>query len=68
MGDIKPIKYKEASKYPEIIKDVAFVCNKDITCDSLMKEIKKQVEDFLKILMYLIYIFQIMIVMKKYCI
>ena len=41
MGDIKPIKYKEASKYPEIIKDVAFVCNKDITCDSLMKEIKK---------------------------
>lgn len=39
--DIKPIKYKEASKYPEIIKDVAFVCNKDITCESLIKEIKK---------------------------
>ena len=39
--DIKPIKYKEASKYPEIVKDVAFVCNKDITCESLMKEIRK---------------------------
>ena len=39
--DIKPIKYKEASKYPEIVKDVAFVCNKDITCENLIKEIRK---------------------------
>ena len=28
---IKPIKFKESSKYPSIVKDVAFVVNKDIT-------------------------------------
>lgn len=29
MKNIKPIKYKEASKYPTIVKDLAFVTNKD---------------------------------------
>ena len=37
---IKPLKYKEASKYPEIVKDVAFVVDKSITSDDIVKEIK----------------------------
>ena len=38
---VKPIKYKEASKYPEIIKDMAFVVNKDVLALDLMNEIKR---------------------------
>jgi len=38
---IKPIKYKEANKYPEITKDLAFIVNKDITCETLLEQIKK---------------------------
>ena len=37
----KPIKYKKASLYPNIIKDVAFVVDKLVTVDTLMKVIKK---------------------------
>ena len=37
----KPIKYKKASLYPNIIKDVAFVVDKKVTSDTLMKVIKK---------------------------
>ncbi|MEI3529751.1 MAG: phenylalanine--tRNA ligase subunit beta [Bacilli bacterium] len=38
---IKPIKYKEANKYPEIIKDIAFVVKKDVSALELMNQIKK---------------------------
>ena len=38
---IKPIKYKESSKYPEIVKDAAFVVNKDILSKDIVECIKK---------------------------
>ena len=38
---IKPIKYKEASKYPSIKKDLAFIVKKDVTALELMNQIKK---------------------------
>ncbi len=38
---VKPIKYKESSKYPEIKKDVAFVVNKDILSKDIVECIKK---------------------------
>ena len=38
---IKPIKFKESSKYPSIVKDVAFVVNKDITNKEITDVIKK---------------------------
>ena len=38
---IKPIKYKEISKYPSIVKDLAFIIKKDITSGSLIETIKK---------------------------
>lgn len=41
MKSIKPIKYKEPSKYPEIKKDVAFAISKNVTCEELEKVIKK---------------------------
>ncbi len=41
MGKVKPIKFKEALKYPEIIKDMAFTCEKNITSDIVMNAIKK---------------------------
>lgn len=37
---IKPIKYKEASKYPEIIKDVAFIVDNDIDSETIKEVIK----------------------------
>ncbi len=37
----KPLKYKEASKYPEIVKDVAFIIDKDVDSDVLSKQIKQ---------------------------
>ena len=37
----KALKYKEASKYPEISKDLAFVVKKDVTAGSIMDEIKR---------------------------
>lgn len=38
---IKPIKYKESSKYPSIVKDVAFIIDKDISCEDVEKIIRK---------------------------
>ena len=38
---IKPIKYKEISKYPSIVKDLAFIIKKDITSGTLEDTIKK---------------------------
>ena len=37
----KSLKYQEASKYPDIVKDVAFVIAKDISCEDIKKEIKR---------------------------
>ena len=38
---IKPLKFKEASRYPEITKDMAFVVKKNITAGEIMEVIKK---------------------------
>ena len=38
---IKPIKFKEISKYPSIVKDLAFILNKDITSGEVEDTIKK---------------------------
>lgn len=37
---IKPIKYKEASKYPEITKDVAFIVDNSIDSETIKRTIK----------------------------
>ena len=36
---VKPIKFKEASKYPEIVKDVAFVIPNDVESEVIKKQI-----------------------------
>lgn len=41
MSSIKPIKYKEANKYPEMVKDVAFVVDNETTNSELEAAIKK---------------------------
>jgi len=41
MSNIKPLKYKEAPKYPSMEKDVAFIVDKNITAETLMRDIKK---------------------------
>ena len=41
MGKVKPIKFKEALKYPLVIKDIAFICKKDVTSDFIEKAIRK---------------------------
>ncbi|MBQ8193012.1 MAG: phenylalanine--tRNA ligase subunit beta [Bacilli bacterium] len=38
---IKSIKYKEASKFPEIVKDVAFIVDKNMDSDEIRTQIKK---------------------------
>lgn len=38
---IKPIKFKEASKYPEMIKDVAFVIDNNVESETIKSQIKK---------------------------
>lgn len=38
---IKPIKYKEISKYPTIVKDMAFIIDKDKSAEQIMSLIKK---------------------------
>ena len=38
---VKPLKYKSASKYPGIEKDVAFIVNKDTTNEEIVNVIKK---------------------------
>ena len=39
--NIKPIKYKPSSKYPEIIKDLAFIVDKNVTSLELANQIRK---------------------------
>ena len=41
MTNIKPIKYKEISKYPSIIKDMAFIMPKDTEAKEVLDVIKK---------------------------
>ncbi len=41
MKEIKPLKYKEAPKYPKIEKDLAFVMNKNIPSSEIMNVLKK---------------------------
>ena len=38
---IKPLKYKEASKYPSITKDMAFIIKKDVSSSDIQSIIKK---------------------------
>ncbi len=38
---VKPIKFKEASKYPDIKRDLAFLVNKDMTAENIINQIKK---------------------------
>ena len=38
---IKPLKYKEASKYPSITKDMAFIVKKDVSSNDIQSIIKK---------------------------
>ncbi|MDD3341264.1 MAG: phenylalanine--tRNA ligase subunit beta [Bacilli bacterium] len=38
---IRGIKYKEVSKYPVVHKDLAFVINKDVSSETIMKVLKK---------------------------
>lgn len=38
---VKPIKFKEVSKYPEIKKDIAFIVDKAVTAATIMSQIKK---------------------------
>jgi len=37
----KPLKFKEANIYPSIVKDMAFIVDKNITADELINTIKK---------------------------
>ena len=39
--NVKSLEYKEISKYPNIVKDLAFVVDKSITNEMLIKEIKR---------------------------
>lgn len=41
MGKIKPLKYKEAPKYPGIQKDMAFILEKSIPAEEVIAVIKK---------------------------
>lgn len=41
MNKIKPLKYKEAPKYPGMERDMAFILDKDITAGEVMATIKK---------------------------
>lgn len=38
---VKPLKYKEASKYPEIVRDVAFVMDSNVESEVIKTQIKK---------------------------
>ena len=38
---VKPLKFKEANKYPEITKDLAFVVDKDVESDVIKAQIRK---------------------------
>ena len=38
---VKPLKFKEVSKYPSIVKDVAFIIEEDITSKTVTDLVKK---------------------------
>ena len=38
---VKEIKHKEVSKYPNIVKDVSFIINDDITSEEIVNVIRK---------------------------
>ena len=40
MTNVKPIRFKEAPKYPEIKKDAAYIVDKDVTAGEIIKTIK----------------------------
>ena len=44
---VKKLEYSEISKYPSITKDVAFIVNKEISNEKLMKEIKHSAGKYL---------------------
>ena len=46
--NIKPIKYKEISKYPVISKDLAFIVKKDVTSGELVETIRRSGGKLLK--------------------
>ena len=41
MSKVKPIKYKEAPKYPTVEKDLAFIVNKDLTSKEIEDTIRR---------------------------
>ncbi len=41
MTGVKPLKYKEVSKYPSINKDLAFIVKKDVSSNEISEVIKK---------------------------
>ena len=41
MISVKPLKYKEVSKYPSINKDLAFIVKKDVSSNEISEVIKK---------------------------
>ena len=41
MSKVKPIKFKEALKYPEIVKDMAFIFKKDVLSSEVIDVIRK---------------------------
>ena len=45
MTEIKPLKYKEAPKYPSMEKDMAFILDKSIEAGKVIDIIKKLEED-----------------------
>lgn len=38
---VKPLKFKEAPKYPDVVKDVAFIVSKEVASEDVEKVIKK---------------------------
>ena len=45
--NVKKIEYQEISKYPSIVKDVAFVLNKKVTNEEIMTDMKKSAGKYL---------------------
>ena len=41
MMKVKPIKYKAPSKYPQVVKDVSFIVDREVTNEEIIKVIKK---------------------------
>lgn len=39
--NVKKLEFKEISKFPNVVKDIAFIIDNNITNDQIMKEIKK---------------------------